>query len=223
VAVAVGDVYAFTAARRWFALQVIREFLKDDWQLVVFATPSTKQPTADIIDGAPIYVLRRARPHNMPLHVHCQREPPSELTFLGNRPVALAFDVPRRFRSSPKLGEDTLPMWTTWTYPRDCIKEDLAKQPPPYRSRRFPGWTTMDPRASRAIDAAVTKFATAKPATAKAAEAALRRAVKAANRHEASIDTIAREELDAALVKIARKWKLDAARAAEIIDATRDW
>ena len=65
--------------------------------------------------------------------------------------------------------------------------------------------------------------ATTKPATPKAAEAGLRRAVKAANRYEAHIDTIAREELDEALVKIARKWKLDAARAAEIIDATRDW
>ena len=81
----------------------------------------------------------------------------------------------------------------------------------------------MDPRAVRANHAAVAKFATTKPATPKAAEAALRRAVKAANRYETHIDTIAREELDDALVKIARTWKLDAARAAEIIDANRDW
>jgi hypothetical protein len=220
MAVAAGDVYGFTARRRWYALQIVEPWLiAKHWRVVAFAVSSRKRPGAEIVDGAPIYVIRHGQPRNQPLHVYCQGEPSASLTFLGNRPVALAFELPYRYRTSPRAGEDKLPLWTTWTYPQDRIEHDVVPTAPAYRSRRFKRWTEMDPRAHKAIDEAVTAFAAVKPAT----EAALRKAVRVGNRHQRAIDTVAAEELSEALIAIARRNRMSAAVAATVIDATREW
>ncbi len=217
--VAIGDVFAFTARRRWFPLQVVGKRRVSEWEVVVFDAPSKRRPGPAIVDGAPIYVLRHGHPRNEPLYLVCSGEPPATLARLGRRPVALAFELPTTFRTSPRAGEDSLPVWATWNYARERITLDRAKQPPPFHSRLFPSWKTVDPRALRAIDAAVRRFATVKPATA----AALRTAVRACNKHEREIDTLGREELHDKLVAIARRHRFDPDAAAAIIDASRDW
>ena len=216
--VAVGDVFAFTAARKWVPCQVIGT-IKDYWQVIVFDALSTKRPTATIVDGAPIYVLRRTRPKNEPLYLACPGDPPASFKLLGRRPVALAFALPKTFRTSPRAGEDHLPVWANWIYAPDRVKNDLANQPPPFHSKRFPTWKVVAPRALRAIDAAVTRFAAVKPAT----EAALRKAVVATNRYDGEIDTVSAEELFETLVAIAKRNGLDPDAAAAVIDTHRDW
>lgn len=216
--VAVGDVFAFTAGRRWVPCQVIGT-LDGAWKVVVFDAISTKRPSAKIVDGAPIYVLRHTRPKNEPLYLACPGNPPAAWKRLGRRPVALAFALPQTFRTSPRAEEDQLPVWANWIYAPDQVRDDLAHQPPPFRSKLFPTWKAVDPRALRAIDAAVTRFAAVKPATA----AALRRAVVATNRHEGEIDTISAEELFEKLVAISKRNGLSPDDAAAVIEAHRDW
>ncbi|MBA3463449.1 MAG: hypothetical protein H0T46_26070 [Deltaproteobacteria bacterium] len=216
--VAVGDVFAFTAARKWVACQVIGT-INNYWQVVVFDALSTKRPSASIVNKAPIYVLRHTRPKNEPLYLACPGDPPARFERIGRRPVALAFTLPKTFRTSPRAGEDSLPVWAQWIYAADQVKDDLAKQPTPFHSKLFPTWKAVDPRALRAIDAAVTRFAAAKPAT----EAALRKAVVATNRHQGEIDTIGAEELFEKLCSIAKRNGLDPDRAAAVIDARREW
>jgi hypothetical protein len=216
--VTVGDVYAFTAGRKWVPCQVIGT-LDDYWQVIVFAALSFRRPAATIVDGAPIYVLRNTRPRNQPLYLACPGDPPARFERLGKRPVALAFELPKTFRTSPRAGDDQLPVWAQWIYAADQVKDDLAKQPPPFHSKLFPTWKVVDPRALRAIDAAVSKFATVKPAT----EAALRKAVIATNRYEHEIDTISAEELSEKLIAIAVRNKLAHDRAVAVVDAHRDW
>jgi hypothetical protein len=131
--------------------------------------------------------------------------------------VDLAFALPKTYRTSPRAGEDTLPVPATWAYAPDRVVDDLTKRPPPFHSRRFPRWTTVDARALRAIDTAVAKLAAARPVTL----AALRRAIAATNRHADEIDTIRAEELFETLEKIARRGGL--ADPAAVIDAQRDW
>lgn len=218
----IGDVFAFAAARRWVPCQVIgtvKNAGQSWWRVIVFDAVSTKRPAATIVDGAPLYVLRRARPRNEPLVLACPGDPPAAFKRLGKRPVALAFVIPKTFRTSPRAGEDQLPVWANWSYAIDRVKEDLAKQPPPFTSKQFPAWTTVDPRALRAIDEAVTRFAATKPATV----AALRRTVAATNKHETAIDTIRAEELFEKLVAISKRNGLAPDEAAAAIDARRDW
>ena len=214
----IGDVFAFTAGRKWVPCQVIGT-LKGHWQVIVFDALSPRRPAANIVDGAPIYVLRHTRPKNEPLYLACQGEPPAPFIRLGNRPVNLAFGLPKTFRTSSRAGEDHLPVWANWIYAPDQVKDDLAEQPPPFHSKLGPTWKAMDPRAVRAIDAAVSRFALVKPAT----EAALRKAVTATNRHEGELDTISAEELFEKLVDIAQRNKLDPDIAAAVIDSRRDW
>lgn len=214
--VAIGDVFAFRAARTWVPCQVIGARARA-WEVVVFDAVSTTRPAARAIDGAAIYVIRHGKPRNEPLYLVCDGTPPATYVRLGRRPVALAFALPETFRTSPRAGEDTLPVWATWTYAIDRVKLDRAKQPPPFRSRLFPTWRAMDPRALRAIDAAVRAFA------AVGTEAALRRTVRAINRHESEIDTISREELCDRLIAIAQKKRIAGARAAAVIDEHRAW
>lgn len=216
--IAIGDVFAFTVSRTWVPCQVIGT-VKNYWQVIVFDALSTKRPTATIVDGAPIYVLRHGRPRNEPLYLACQGDPPASYQRLGQRPVALAFALPTTFRTSPRAQDDQLPVWATWTYAPGRVTEDLAKQPPPFHSKLFPTWKAVDPRALRAIDAAVRTFAAVKPAT----KAALRKAVVAANRHDSEIDTVSAEELHAKLVAIARRNGLDPDDAAAVIDTVRAW
>jgi hypothetical protein len=216
--VAIGDVFAFTAARRWVPCQVIGT-IKGYWQVIVFDALSTKRPAASIVDGAPIYVLRHTRPKNEPLYLACQGEPPARFKRLGRRPVALAFPLPKSFRTSPRAAEDSLPVWANWIYAPDQVKDDLSAQPPPFHSKLFPTWKAMDPRAVKAIDAAVTRLAAVKPCT----NAALRRAVVATNRHDDEIDTISAEDLFEKLVAVARRNGLDPDEAATLIDEHRDW
>ncbi|MBA2544970.1 MAG: hypothetical protein H0V17_35330 [Deltaproteobacteria bacterium] len=218
VAVGIGDVFAFTAARRWVPCQIIGT-LQSYWQVIVFDALSTKRPRASIVDGAPIYVLRHTRPKNEPLYLACPGDPPVGFTRLGRRPVALAFPLPTTFRTSPRAGDDSLPVHAEWSYARDQVKDDRSAQPPPFHSKLFPTWRVVDPRALRAIDAAVARFAAIKPAT----EAALRRCVAATNKHEGEIRTLEAEELFDKLVAIATRNKLDDARAVAVIDACRDW
>lgn len=215
--VRVGDVFAFTACRRWVPLQVIGT-IGAYWQVIVFDALATRRPSANVVDGAPIYVLRHTRPKNEPLYLACPGEPPTRFDHVGRRRVALAFELPKTFRTSPRAEEDGLPVYANWIYAADQVKDDLTAQPPPFRSKLFPTWT-MDPRALRSIDAAVARFATTRPATV----AGLRTAVRATNRHEGAIDTISAEELFEKLVAIARRNGLDADVAAAAIDATRDW
>lgn len=216
--VAVGDVFAFTAGRKWVPCQVIGT-IKNYWQVIVFDALSTKRPPAQIIDGASIYVLRHTRPKNEPLYLACPGDPPPSFKLLGRRPVALAFALPKTFRTSPRADEDHLPNWANWMYAPAQVKDDLAQQPPPFHSKLFPSWKVIDPRALRAIDAAVTRFASVKPAT----KAALRKTVVATNRYEREIDTISREELFEKLVTVAKRNGLDPDDAAAVIDAHRDW
>lgn len=216
--VAVGDVFAFTAKRRWVPCQVIGT-IQGYWQVIVFDALSAKRPSAKVIDGAPIYVLRRTRPKNEPLYLACPGDPPKQFQRLGRRPVALAFALPKTFRTSPRADEDHLPVFANWIYAPDQVKDDLARQPPPFHSKLFPTWKAVDPRALRAIDAAATRFAASKPAT----SAALRTAVVAANRHASEIDTISREELFEKLVAIAKRNGLDPDDAAAVIERYRDW
>ncbi len=216
--VAVGDVFAFTAGRKWVPCQVIGT-IKNYWQVIVFDALSTKRPTATIIDGAPIYILRRTRPKNEPLYLACPGDPPASFKLLGRRPVALAFALPETFRTSPRAGDDPLPVWANWGYAPNQVKDDLAKQPLPFHSKLFPTWKVVAPVALRAIDAAVTRFAAVRPAT----QAALRKAVVATNRYDGEIDTISAEELFEKLVAIAKRNGLDPEDAAAVIEAHRDW
>jgi hypothetical protein len=123
----VGDVYAFTAARRWVPCQIIAVKGRS-LDVVVFDALSTKKPDADVIDGAPIYVLRNTRPKNEPLYLSTDDPPPKHFVFLGRRKVALAFALPKTYRTSPRAGDDTLPIpVATLDYARDQVKDDLAK------------------------------------------------------------------------------------------------
>ncbi len=148
VAVGIGDVFAFTAARRWVPCQIIGT-LQSYWQVIVFDALSTKRPRASIVDGAPIYVLRHTRPKNEPLYLACPGDPPVGFTRLGRRPVALAFPLPTTFRTSPRAGDDSLPVHAEWSYARDQVKDDRSAQPPPFHSKLFPTWRVVDPRALR--------------------------------------------------------------------------
>ena len=213
----IGDVYAFTAARRWVPCQVIGKKARY-WHVVVFDALSTKKPSADIIDGAPIYVIRHGRPKNEPLFLACEQPLPKRFAYLGHRRVALAFDLPKTFRTSPRAGDDDLPVYVaTLEYARDRIKDDRAKPQKPYRSKLFPTWR-IEPRAMRRIDEIVTGFA-AKAVTTKT----LRQAVRATNRYEDEIDTPSAEELHEKLVGIAERGGIEGKAAAAIVDAVRDW
>jgi hypothetical protein len=218
---AVGDVFAFRAARKWVPCQIIGARAAG-WEVVVFDVVSPNPPLdASVVDGAPLYVLRRGRPRNQPLYLVCSGEPPAAIyQRLGDRPVKLAFALPTAFKtvaSSP--WENALPSGATWTFAIGRVEDDLRRQPPPFRSKLFPRWKSVDPRALRAIDAAVTRFAAVKPAT----EAALRRCVAATNQHEGEIQTADAEELFEKLVAIAARNKLPRDRASAVIEATRDW
>jgi hypothetical protein len=133
--VAVGDVFAFTAGRRWVPCQVIGT-LDGAWKVVVFDAISTRRPSAKIVDGAPIYVLRHTRPKNEPLYLACPGNPRAAWKRLGRRAVALAFALPRTFRTSPRAEEDQLPVWANWIYAPDQIRDDREAQRPSSGRRR---------------------------------------------------------------------------------------
>jgi hypothetical protein len=220
VAAAVGEVFAFMAGGKWVPCQIIGE-REPGWEVVVFDVVSAKPPgDAAVIDGAPLYVLRRGRPRNQPLYLVCGGEPPAIYQPLGIRRVQLAFQLPTSFKTSPSsLWEDKLPSSATWTYAIGRVEDDLRRQPPPFRSKLFPGWTSVDARALRAIDAAVKRFASVKPAT----ETALRKCVVATNKHEGEIQTTEAEELFEKLLAVAARNKLPRDRASAVIEATREW
>jgi hypothetical protein len=54
--IAIGDVFAFTANRKWVPCQVIGTIKNAGqlwWRVVVFDVLSTKRPSAKIVDGRP--------------------------------------------------------------------------------------------------------------------------------------------------------------------------
>ena len=217
-AVAVGNAFAFRAAGRWVACQIIGT-RNASWEVIVFDAVSEQLPDAAVIQGAPIYVLRRAKPKNEPLYLVCAGEPPVDFQAIGYRPVDLAFPLPQTFRTSPRAGEDTLPVFATWQYLIDRVEDDLTARPAPFRSQLFPSWKAVDPRALGAIEAAVMRFAEIEPAT----EIALKRCVVATNKHEGEIHTLEAEELFQKLLAIAVRNKLPRERAEQVIEATRAW
>jgi len=217
----VGEVLSFTVKRRHFLCQVIA--IEDRGRLrahevVVFAGGESKAPRVADIAGRAIHVLKVA-PKNQPLYLKIDGQPPAAFRRLGRRPVALGYDLPRTFRTSARSGEDTLPVWATWSYAAGRLALDLAKQPPPYRSSWFPRWSNVDARALRAIDVVVARLADASTVS----EAALRRAVLALNRHEAVIDTPGAEELSEQLITLAARGGLDEKLAATVVDRHRSW
>jgi len=162
--VAVGDVYAFTANRLWVPCQVIGTVRKSWWRVIVFDALSKQRPEASIVDGAPIYTLRYARPRNEPLYLACEEDPPAAFKRLGHRNVELAFALPKTFRTSPTADEDTLPVFATWAYAKDRVKDDLAKRPPgaivsPVRSSTS---NTATKTTSKTATKAASKTATRK-------------------------------------------------------------
>ncbi len=220
----VGDVLSFTVRRRHFLCQVIAVEQRGGarvrtHEVVVFAGGDGKAPRAADIGGRAIHVLRVA-PKNQPLYLKIDGPPPAAFRRLGRRPAALAeAALPRTFRTSPRSGEDTLPVWATWSYAVGRLALDLAKQPAPYRSRWFPRWSAVDARALRAIDVIVSRLAETRPVS----EAALRKAVLALNRHEAVIDTPGAEELSEKLIALAARGGLEEKLAATVVDRHRSW
>ena len=185
----------------------------------MFDAISSEIPSDAIATSAQLYVLRRAKPKHQPLYLICDGTPPAAFRHLGNRPVKLAFQLPTAFKTSPRACEDALPAWATWRYAVERVKLDLATEPPAFRSKLFPGWKTVDPRALRGIEAALTRFAAVKPAT----EAALRRCVVATNKYENEIHTTEAEELYAQLIRLATQNQLARKRAIAVIEAERAW
>lgn len=214
---------SFTVRRRHFLCQVIAVEQRGaarvrTHEVVVFAGGETQAPRAADVRGRAIHVLKVA-PRNQPLYLKIDGPPPVGFRRLGRRPVALTEALPRTFRTSPRSGEDTLPVWATWSYALGRLALDLARQPAPYRSRWFPRWGSVDARALRAIDVIVARLAEARPVS----ETTLRKAVLALNRHQAAIDTPGAEELSDKLITLATRGGLDEKLAATVVDRHRSW
>ena len=192
----IGDVFAFTAARKWVPCQIVGG--DGPWfHIVVYDTTSAKRPSADIVLGAPFYVARSVPPKNEPMFFMCDYGPPPDFVYLGKRDNRLAFDLPKTYRPS-RNEEEPLPILMHWVDVLDRVRADMAKPRPPYRSKIFRTWK-IDPRAMRAIDDAVTHFAAAP------APYVLRMAIRAADHWKDELDEKRAEELRAKLASIAER------------------
>ena len=193
----IGDVFAFKAGRWWVPCQIVGG--DGPWfHIMIYDTTSAKRPNADIVLGAPFYVVRSVPPKNEPMFFMCDYGPPADYVYLGHRTNRLAFELPKTFRLGSSKEVESLPILVHWDYPLDRVRADMAKPRPPYRSKFFRKWK-IDPRAMRAIDDAIANFA------AGPAPYTLRMAIRAADHWKDELKGERSEELRAKLASIAER------------------
>src|SRR5678816_3375013 len=109
----IGDVFAFKAGRWWVPCQIVSA---DGpwWHIAVFDTTSTKRPNADIVLGAPLYVIRNVPPKNEPMFFMCDYPPPRDYVFLGNRSNRLVFELPKTYRVGSSRQDESAPILLHW-------------------------------------------------------------------------------------------------------------